>query len=55
MEVKSEKSRSISIVKGVSSKLFYMDEEANPTVLEKSVKMLGRWYDAALIWSRFRG
>ena len=36
MEVKSEKSKSISIIKAVSSKVFYMGKEANPTVLEKS-------------------
>lgn len=31
----------------LSSKPFYIDEEAIPTVLEKKVKCLGGWYDAA--------
>ena len=43
------KSRSLSIVKGkVIDKRFAINEEVMPTVLEKPVKSLGRWYDKSL-------
>jgi len=43
------KSRSISIVKGnVVYKIFFINVEAIPTVSEKPVKSLGRWYDGDL-------
>ena len=49
MKVKPSKSRSISIVKGkVVGKKFVINDEVVPTVLEKPVKSLGRWYDASL-------
>ena len=49
MKVKPSKSRSHSIVKGkVVDKNFALNEEVMPTVLEKPVKNLGRWYDASL-------
>jgi hypothetical protein len=49
MKVKPSKSRSLSIVKGkVVDKKFAINEEVMPTVLEKPVKSLGRWYDASL-------
>jgi len=40
---------SISIVKGkVVDKIFFSNGEAIPTVSEKPVKSLGRWYDGDL-------
>ena len=49
MEIKPSKSRSISIIKGkLSEHRFYVDKEAIPTVSEKPVKSLGRWYHATL-------
>ncbi len=49
MEIKPSKSRSISIVKGkLSEHRFYVGEEPIPTVAEKPVKSLGRWYHAIL-------
>ncbi len=49
MEIKPSKSRSISIVKGkLSEHRFYVGEEPIPTVAEKPVKSLGRWYHATL-------
>ena len=39
----------VSIVKGkVIDKNSAINEEVMPTVLEKPVKSLGRWYDASL-------
>ena len=47
--MKPRKSRSLSSVKGkVVNKKFAINEEVKPTVLEKPVKSLGRWYDASL-------
>ena len=55
MKVKPSKSRSLSIVKGkVVDKKFAINEEVMPTVLEKPVKSLGRWYDASLLVTRHR-
>uniref|UniRef100_A0A3P9H1W7 Reverse transcriptase domain-containing protein n=1 Tax=Oryzias latipes TaxID=8090 RepID=A0A3P9H1W7_ORYLA len=49
MKIKPSKSRSISIVKGkLSDHRFHIGEEPIPTVSEKPVKSLGRWYDASL-------
>jgi len=49
MQFKPSKSRSISIVKGkVEDKIFFINGEAIPTVSEKPVKSLGRWYDGDL-------
>jgi len=49
MQFKPSKSRSISIVKGkVVDKTFFIIREAIPTVSEKPVKSLGRWYDGHL-------
>lgn len=46
MQFKPTKSRGISIVKGkVVDKMFFINGEAIPTVSEKPVKSLGRWYD----------
>ena len=46
---KPSKSRNLSIVKGkVVDEKFAINEEVMPTVLEKPVKSLGRWYDASL-------
>lgn len=43
------KSRSISIVKGLlASERFYVDWEPISTMLEKPIKSLGHWYNAAL-------
>ena len=43
------KSRSISIVKGkLSDHRFHIGKEPIPTVSEKPVRSLGRWYDASL-------
>jgi len=49
MQLKPSKSRSISIVKGkVVDKAFFINGEATPTVSEKPVKGLGRWYNGDL-------
>ena len=49
MKIKPSKSRSISIVKGkLSDQRFLIGDEPIPTVSEKPVKSLGRWYDASL-------
>lgn len=49
MKMKPSKSRSICIVKGkLSDHRFHIGEEPIPTVSEKPVKSLGRWYDASL-------
>ncbi|KAI2644850.1 hypothetical protein H4Q32_030713 [Labeo rohita] len=49
MQFKPSKSRSISIVKGqLTGERFYISEEPIPTVLEKPIKSLGRWYSADL-------
>ena len=49
MEIKPSKSRSISIVKGqLTNERFHVNNEPIPTVLEKPVKSLGRWYSAEL-------
>jgi len=49
MQFKPSKSRSISIIKGkVVDKTFFINGEAIPTVSEKPVKSLGRWYDGDL-------
>ena len=49
IKVKPSKSRNLSIVKGkVVDKKFVINEEVMPTVLEKPVKGLGRWYDESL-------
>ncbi|KAM4567620.1 uncharacterized protein V3H82_011871 [Fundulus diaphanus] len=49
MKIKPSKSRSISIVKGrLSDHCFHIGDEPIPTVTEKPVKSLGRWYDASL-------
>ncbi|KAK7886737.1 hypothetical protein WMY93_026358 [Mugilogobius chulae] len=49
MEIKPSKSRSVSIVKGKLDQCrFYIGEDPIPTVTERPVKSLGRWYDASL-------
>lgn len=49
MKIKPSKSRSISIVKGkLLDHRFHIGEEPIPTISEKPVKSLGRWYDASL-------
>ena len=49
MEIKSSKSRSVSIIKGqLTNKRFHINNEPIPTVLEKPIKSLGRWYSAEL-------
>ncbi|XDV11573.1 hypothetical protein PO909_000474, partial [Leuciscus waleckii] len=49
MEIKPSKSRSISIVKGqLTNERFQVNNEPIPTVLEKPIKSLGRWYSAEL-------
>lgn len=48
MEIKSSKSCHISIVKGrLANERFYIGWEPKSTILEKSIKSLGRWYNAA--------
>jgi len=50
MQFKPSKSRSISIFKGkVADKTFFINGEGLPTVSEKPVKSLGRWYDGDLM------
>jgi len=47
--LKPSKSRSISIGKGkIVDKTFFINGEPIPTVSDKPVKSLGRWYDGDL-------
>ncbi|TWW54580.1 hypothetical protein D4764_0274410 [Takifugu flavidus] len=49
MEIKPSKSGSISIVKGqLANERFHINNEPVPTILEKPIKSLGRWYSAEL-------
>ncbi len=49
MEIKPSKSRSISIIKGqIVNERFYISDEPIPTILEKPIKSLGRWYNTDL-------
>ena len=49
LKLKPSKCRSISIIKGkLSESRFYIGEEPIPTVAEKPIKSLGRWYDSTL-------
>lgn len=49
MDFKPSKSRSISIVKGqLTGERFHISVEPIPTLLEKLIKSLGRWYNADL-------
>ncbi|TWW73490.1 hypothetical protein D4764_15G0008840 [Takifugu flavidus] len=49
MEIKPSKSGSISIVKGqLANDRFHINNEPVPTILEKPIKSLGRWYSAEL-------
>lgn len=49
MEFKPIKSRSLSIVKGkIANERFHVNNEPIPTVLEKPIKSLSRWYSADL-------
>ena len=49
MKIKSCKSRSISIVRGkLTDVRFSINNEPIPTVMEKPIKSLGRWYDSKL-------
>ncbi len=49
MEIKPSKSRSISIIKGqIVNERFYINDEPIPTILEKPIKSLGRWYNTDL-------
>ncbi len=49
MEIKPSKSRSISIVKGqIVNERFLINGEPIPTILEKPIKSLGRWYNIDL-------
>ncbi len=49
MEIKPSKSRSISIVKGqIVNERFLINGEPIPTILEKPIKSLGRWYNTDL-------
>ncbi|MDG2555426.1 reverse transcriptase family protein, partial [Vibrio parahaemolyticus] len=49
MKIKPSKSRSISIHRGkLSDRKFVIDDEEIPTIREKSVKSLGRWYNVEL-------
>lgn len=49
MGFKPNKSRSISIVKGqLTGEQFHISDEPIPTILEKPIKSLGRWYNADL-------
>lgn len=49
MKFKPSKSRSISIVKGkLTKQRFYINQEPFPTVSEKPIKSLGRWYNSKL-------
>ena len=49
MDFKPSKSRSISIVRGqLTGERFHISGEPIPTLLEKPIKSLGRWYNADL-------
>lgn len=49
MKFKPSKSRSISIVKGkLTEQRFYINQEPIPTVSEKPINSLGRWYNSKL-------
>ncbi|TWW63624.1 hypothetical protein D4764_03G0006320 [Takifugu flavidus] len=49
MEIKPSKSGSISIVKGqLAYERFHINNKLVPTILEKHIKSLGRWYSAEL-------
>lgn len=49
MKIKPSKSRSISILKGkLTEQRFFIGQEPIPTVSEKPIKSLGRWYDSKL-------
>lgn len=48
MKIKPSKSRSISIIKGRLSDHRIFIGKPIPTVMEKTMKSLGRWYDATL-------
>lgn len=46
MNIKSSKSRSISLAKGKSiDKRLYVDVEEIPSIIDKPVKSVGRWYN----------
>lgn len=49
MKIKPSKSRSISVIKGkLSEQCLYISEEPIPSVTEKPVKSLERWYNTTL-------
>lgn len=49
MEIKLNKSHSISIVKGqITKEMFCINNEPILTILEKPIKRLGHWYTADL-------
>ena len=49
MKVKPSKCRSVSISKGkLVEERFYIDGEVIPSIVEKPVKSLGRWYNSTL-------
>ncbi|KAL6469854.1 hypothetical protein MHYP_G00209730 [Metynnis hypsauchen] len=49
MKIKPCKSRSISVVKGqITNDTFTTNNEPIPTILQKPIKSLGRWYNATL-------
>lgn len=49
MKFRPSKSRSIKIVKGkLTQQRFYINQEPFPTVSEKPIKSLGRWYNSKL-------
>ena len=49
MKVKPSKCRSVSISKGkLVEERFYIDGEVIPSLVEKPVKSLGRWYNSTL-------
>ncbi|KAL6470906.1 hypothetical protein MHYP_G00195560 [Metynnis hypsauchen] len=49
MKIKPCKSRSISVVKGqITNDTFTINNEPIPTILQKPIKSLGRWYNATL-------
>ncbi len=49
MEIKPSKCRSISIIKGqIVNERFCINDEPIPTILEKPIKSLGRWYNTDL-------
>ena len=49
MKVKPSKGRSVSISKGtLVEERFYTEVEVIPSIVEKHVKSLGRWYNSTL-------